>query len=264
MKFQHRNGLRYLTFDIFPKEVVHGIFTRQGGVSQKPWNSLNVGGTVGDEIECVRDNRYQTFAALGRSRSSIFDVWQVHSSDMVVANAPRADLNAHPEFKADGILTDHFDVSLFMRFADCTPILLYDPVQKVIGLVHAGWQGTVKRIAEKAVRAMEAAYGSRPSDILAAIGPAIGPDHYEVGQLVVERAKYAFETEALRSLFAERENRIYFDLWAANRLTLEDAGVTQIEISGICTACNQGDWYSHRAEKGKTGRFGAVIALDQT
>ncbi len=261
MKFQESNGLRYLTFDIFPKEVVHGIFTRQGGLSPEPWDSLNLGGTVGDDLDRVRENRYRTFAALGRSRQSIFDVWQVHSSDVVIATSSHAHSNTHPEFKADGIVTEKQDISLFMRFADCTPVLLYDPVKKAIGIVHAGWQGTVKKVSSQTVKVMQAAFGSKPDDILAAIGPAIGPDHYEVGRNVIEQVNYAFEDHAA-SLLIEHEDKVYFDLWAANKIVLEQDGVKNIEVAGICTACNLTDWYSHRAEKGKTGRFCALIALD--
>src|SRR5512137_2010213 len=121
MQFHTTDGVRYLTFDIFPKKVVHAIFTRQGGFSPAPWSSLNVGGTVGDERQRVRENRFRSFAVLGRGRESMFDVWQVHSADVVVANAPHPRLNEPPEFKADVIITDNPEVTLFMRFADCTP-----------------------------------------------------------------------------------------------------------------------------------------------
>ena len=260
MKFQNIDGLRYLSFDIFPKDVIHGVFTRQGGLSPEPWNSLNVGGTVGDEQERVRENRYRSFAALKRSRQSIFDVWQVHSADVVIANVAHPHLNSRPEFKADGIVTDNPDISLFMRFADCTPILLFDPEKRAVGIVHAGWQGTVKKVAGQVVSTMQSAYGSRPGDILAAIGPAIGPDHYAVGPVVIEQVNYAFGKDS-ESILLEQNNKTHFDLWSANKMILQQAGVTQIEVAGLCTACHPEDWYSHRAQKGKTGRFGALIAL---
>jgi polyphenol oxidase len=266
MQFHTTNGVRYLTFDIFPKKVVHAVFTRQGGLSPAPWDSLNVGGTVGDENQRVRENRYRSFAALGRGRESMFDVWQVHSADVVVANAPhppvpfRGRLNEPPEFKADVIITDNPEVTLFMRFADCTPIMLYDPVKKAVGIVHAGWLGTVRHAAWQGVRSMRAAFGSKPGDILAAIGPSIGPDHYEIGQDVIEYVRYSFGKDA-EALLHGQNGRVYFDLWKANQLSLEYAGVRQVEVAGLCTACNPADWYSHRAQKGKAGRFGALIAL---
>jgi YfiH family protein len=256
--FHTSDGVRYLTFDVFPKNIVHAVFTRQGGVSPDPWNSLNVGGTVGDEREHVVENRVRAFQALGRDPGSMFDVWQIHSADVVVAQIPH--LSSPCEFKADAIITDRPDLTLFMRFADCVPILLCDPRKGIIGVAHAGWQGTVKKIAQETVRAMQAAYGSYPADILAAIGPSIGPDHYEVGQDVIERVHAAFDGHAA-SLIQTHEGRIHLDLWAANRLTLEQAGVGRVETAGLCTACAPDDWYSHRAQKGKTGRFGVLMAL---
>ena len=260
MKFHNIDGVRFLIFDIFPKEVIQAVFTRQGGLSPEPWASLNVGGTVGDERERVRENRYRSFAVLGRNRSSMFDVWQIHSADIVIANSPHSTTTAPPEFKADGILTDNPDVSLFMRFADCTPILLYDPQKKCVGIVHAGWLGTVRRAAGQAVKLMKAAYGSNPADILAAIGPSIGPDHYEVGNNVIEHVRLTFGRDA-ESLLEVHADKAQFNLWQANKLVLQQAGVLQVEVAGLCTACHPEDWYSHRAQKGKTGRFGALIAL---
>lgn len=261
MKFQENDNIRFITFDIFKQGVVHAVFTRHGGTSPEPWNALNVGGTVGDINERVRENRYLSFSALGLDRNSMFDVWQVHSADVVIANAPHPPngLNRR-ELMADGIITDHPEISLFMRFADCTPILLYDPWKKAIGIVHAGWQGTVKHVAYQTVMAMKAAYGSRPGDILSAIGPSIGPDHYEVGPDVIERVLHSFGSDSA-TLLHQIGNKTHFDLWEANRISLQRAGVIQTEVAGLCTACHSEDWYSHRRENGKTGRFGALIAL---
>jgi YfiH family protein len=147
-----------------------------------------------------------------------------------------------------------------MRFADCVPIMLHDPKRKVIGIVHAGWKGTVQGTARFAVEAMQKHFGSNPGEILAAIGPSIGPDHFEVGPEVLSQVLQTFGNEA-SSLLSENMNRIKFDLWAANRLLLNKIGVHQVEVAGLCTACDTVNWYSHRAEKGYTGRFGAIIAL---
>lgn len=258
MPFHTTDGVRYLTFDQFPKNIVHAVFTRQGGLSPAPWHSLNFGGTVGDERERVVENRHRAFRALGRAPHSMFDVWQVHGAEVVVAVT--SGFSSPPEFKADAILTDQPDITLFMRFADCVPILLHDPRKGVVGIVHAGWQGTVKKILREAIRTMQAAYNSNPADILAAIGPSIGPDHYEIGENVIGRVHASFKGDA-PSLLLPHNERVHFNLWAANRLTLEQAGVGQIEVSELCTACHTHDWFSHRAEKGQTGRFGALIAL---
>jgi len=258
MPFTHNNGIRYYTFDLFPATVTQAVFTRQGGVSPEPWSSLNVGGTVGDEVARVRENRARSFAALNRTLDSLFDVWQVHSADAVFADAPRPQDVDH--YKADIIFTDKPDVTLYMRFADCVPILLHDPRKAVVGIAHAGWQGTVRGATTAAVRAIKDHYGSNPADVQAAIGPSIGVDHYEVGPDVVSQVESTFGPDA-EHLIQMRQGKTYFDLWAANRLQLEQSGVEQIEVAGLCTACHLDDWFSHRAEKGKTGRFGTLIAL---
>lgn len=258
MPFHHNNGVRYYSFDLFPRTLAQAVFTRQGGVSPAPWNSLNVGGTVGDDRERVQENRTRSFAALGRSIDTLFDVWQVHSADAVFAEAPRPPEVDH--YQADIIFTDRPAVTLYMRFADCVPVLLHDASKQVVGIAHAGWLGTVRAVSSAAVKAMMQRYGSRPDDIQAAIGPSIGADHYEVGPNVLAQVEQTFGAHA-EELIEVRGGKTYLDLWVANRLQLEQSGVTQIEVAGLCTACHLDDWYSHRAEKGKTGRFGALIAL---
>ena len=252
---QH-NGLCYYKFDSLP--VKHAIFTRQGGVSPSPWGSLNVGGTVGDDIERVRKNRILSFEAMGCAPESIFDVWQIHSADVVCARAPRPTDESYRQ--ADIILTDKPEVTLFMRFADCGPILVQDPRNAVIGIAPAGWMGTLRDVATITIEAMKKNYGSHPADIIACIGPSIGPDHYEIGADVILQVMQKFGDES-QSLLASHNGKIHFNLWETNRLLLERAGVEHVEISGICTACHTEDWFSHRAEKGRTGRFGALIAL---
>ena len=259
MPFHETGSLRYYTFQSFEDEgIKHGIFTRQGGVSPQPWDSLNLGGLVGDDLTNVTANRERIFDALGRPRESVYDVWQVHGNDVVCTDAPRPFTREH--LKADAILTDKPSVTLLMRFADCVPIALYDPHHKVVGLVHSGWPGTVKRAAAAAVEAMKSYYDSDPVELLAGVGPSIGVDHYPVGENVIEAVQTTFGDDA-SALLQVNGDAIHFDLWTANQLVLEQAGVRRIEIAAICTACHTQDWYSHRAENGKTGRFGMVINL---
>jgi hypothetical protein len=149
-----------------------------------------------------------------------------------------------------------------MRFADCVPILLYDPVQRVMGIAHAGWQGTAKQIARLTVERMAACYGSQPADILVGIGPSICQACYAVGPEVREAFNESFGKTQAEAFFARRAGALYLDLWAANQATLQDAGVSQIEIAGLCTAEHLEDWYSHRAEEGLTGRFAVLMAID--
>jgi polyphenol oxidase len=263
MPFYELDGLRYYAFDSLADcGVTQAIFTRQGGVSPEPWAALNLGGTVGDDPQRVAENRLRAFQAVGRSFASLYDVWQVHGDEVVIANAPRPPHTPH--LKADAMLTDRPEVTLFMRFADCVPVLLFDPRRRVVGLVHAGWKGTVQRVAAAAVEAMQAKYGSAPVDIRAAIGPSIAAHHYPVGSDVAAEVQSAFGSDAVSLLLSRNgvHSGVQFDLWAANRLVLEQAGVVHVEVSGLCTACQTQDWYSHRAEAGKTGRFGVLIALD--
>jgi YfiH family protein len=264
MPFHESEAIRYFAFDSFADAgVIHGVITRRGGKSPQPWASLNVGGTVGDDAERVRQNRGLSFRALGRPFESLYDVWQVHGTDVICTTSPRR--VDQPHLKADAILTDQPGVTLFMRFADCVPIFLYDPRRRVAGLVHAGWKGTVDGILRFTLEAMQGTYHSQISDILAGIGPSIGAHHYQVGMEVVEQVNTAFGSDAKTLLESPNGSSsasgVKFDLWGANRLILENAGVRKIEMSDICTACHLEDWYSHRGEHGRTGRFGALIGV---
>ncbi|MBT3391470.1 MAG: peptidoglycan editing factor PgeF [Chloroflexi bacterium] len=257
MPFHQTKSILYYTFDIFDAAITQAVFTRQGGISPMPFAALNMSISVDDTPENVDENRGLAFEALGREPASLYDVWQVHGTHVICADAPRRE----PPIKADAILTDNPAVTLFMRFADCVPILLHDPARGVVGLVHAGWQGTVSGAVRAAVEKMIERYGSAPADIRAGIGPSIGAHHYEVGSEVVARVEQAFGADA-ESLLPRDAGAVQFDQWQANRLLLEQSGVTQIQISGLCTACDTDNWYSHRAEKGITGRFGALIGLN--
>lgn len=253
-----RDGLVYYRFGGLGN-VTHGIFTRQGGESRAPFDSLNLGGNVGDDPKSVRRNHERMYAALGVEDARACTVWQVHSADVVIANAPVNGRRwlAH----ADGMMTDRVGTPLSMRFADCTPLLYHDPRKGVIALAHAGWRGTVQGMASAVVRAMVTAYGCNPADIRAGIGPSISVKRYQVGEEVVAAVQAYFGTTDGLIRRDPADGTAYFDLWAANRLDLERAGVEQIEVSGLCTAEHVDEFYSHRQEKGKTGRFGAVIAL---
>ncbi len=260
MGFIETNGLRYFQFDSFKDlDVFHAVLTRHGGASTGPYASLNTGGTVGDEPQAVVANHEKIYQTFGYDYYSRFDVWQVHGTDILCADGPRSPETPHS--KADGILTDREVVTLFMRFADCVPILLMDPVRRAIGIVHAGWQGTARQIARVAVEKMQVCYGSRPGDLLAGIGPSICQQCYEVGPEVVQAFQRSYGDRA-KAYFSHDDNgHTHLDLWTANHDTLRMAGVDRIEVSGLCTACHLDDWYSHRAEHGRTGRFGVLLTL---
>ncbi len=237
--------------------VEHGILTRHGGVSPAPWASLNLGAGVGDDPERVRVNRRLALEALGLRPDSVYDVWQVHSAKVVVADGPRAEA---PPIQADAILTDRPAVTLMMRFADCVPILLVDPKRHAIGLVHAGWLGTVRQVLRAAVHRMGESFGSRSEDLLAGLGPSIAGHHYPVGPEVAAAFRQAFG-EAAQTHLSNNGDRLHLDLWSANVQLLREEGVTKIEVCGLCSACLTADWFSHRGDHGTTGRFGAFLAL---
>jgi YfiH family protein len=261
MPFHDRNGLRFFTFEnLSAAGVTHAVFTRRGGSSRGPYAGLNTGATVGDERANVLENLQRIFAAAGRPRDSIFDSWLVHGSDVLVSHAPRPVEWARPP-KADIVITNKPEVTLFMRYADCVPILLYDPRLRAAALAHAGWRGTVAKVAARAVRALSEKYGSKPQDLLAAIGPAICAKHYEVGGEVVEQVRAVFGSDA-ESLLPQHENSTHLDLVEANQLTLQMSGVSQVELANLCTAEHTEDWFSHRASAGRTGRFGALICVN--
>lgn len=261
MILTQRDGLRYYSFKILDhSSLTQAIFTRLGGVSPIPWKSLNMGGMVGDDPKRVEENRKLAFQIVGRNPESMYDVWQVHSDKVVCADNPR--LVGVDYLRADAILTDNPGVTIFMRFADCVPVFLFDPNNRVVGLVHAGWRGTVKKIVKSAVQSMIQLYGCNTKDIRAGIGPSISAPRYLVGPEVEKSIREAFGVDSKRILnYGNRQVRL--DLWEANRILLEEEGLVEIEISGICTASNLDEWFSYRGESQRTGRFGALIGLNK-
>lgn len=258
MKRIEENGLQFYQSDLF-HNVRHGIFTRHGGVSATPWASLNLGGTVGDDVEAVRKNHDLIYEVLDVNADKACTTWQVHGADVIMAHGPVEGRKWLA--RADGVMTNQADVPLVMRYADCIPLLFHDAKKKVVGLAHAGWRGTVQGMGKNMIRAMQNAYGSNPADVQAIIGPGISIERFQVGAEVVAEVEDYFGTlEGLMRRDPD-DGTAYVDLWEANRRDLEDAGVENIEIMGICTYQNKVDFFSHRAENGKTGRFGVVIQL---
>jgi YfiH family protein len=255
------HGPVYYQFDSLARhaDLNHGIFTRRGGVSGAPFESLNVGSTVGDDQRSVRVNRERLAQAMGVRDEDVHTTWQVHGANVRVLREPG---RQWPPPKADAIITDRVGLPISMRFADCVPLLFYDPAKKVLGMAHAGWRGTAAGVGPAAVEMMESEFGCRPADILAGIGPSIGPARYEVGDEVAAAIQAAFgDVDGLLSHPNGNGARPHLDLWEANRRALQRAGVRQIEVAEMCTASNVEEFYSHRAEGGRTGRFGALAVL---
>lgn len=251
--------LAYYTFaslDAF-SEIVHGITTRHGGVSEGPWASLNLTKGTGDDPEAVEENLRRTGAAFGFRRADFVSPNQQHTTNTrQVGRRDRGQVFTC----TDTLFTAEPGVPLLLRYADCTPVLLYDPVRRALAVVHSGWRGTVQAAAVVAVGALVAQFDSRPADIVAAIGPSIGPCCYEVGDEVVAAVNDTF-TRPASLLPPGRNGRRHFDLWGANYQLLWDAGVRQIETAELCTSCHRAEFFSYRAQQGRTGHFGALMAL---
>ena len=259
MIIRNNAGLKYFQFEsLLNENIIQAVFSRRGGVSPPPWNSLNLGSTVGDDPENVEANKLRLLDSIGYSPKQIAQVHQVHSALVRKADKPQG--NATKPERGDAIITNKPGLLMVMRFADCVPIFIYDPVKHAAAIVHAGWKGTIKSVAFEAVRRMVKQYGSKPKELIAGIGPSIGPDHYQIGEGVISEVMRTFPDQSNQILIIDNDS-VKLDLWKANELTLSRAGVNNIEIAGICTACELEDWYSHRGEKGKTGRFGAVLGL---
>ena len=237
--------------------LVHAISTRRGGVSPAPWDSLNLSHTRGDDTDRVNENHRRLCMALHVPVGRLTNAYQVHGVQVGLIGPTQA---GQRQMNTDALITAAPDTPLLLRFADCTPIVLYDPAHHALGLAHAGWRGTVAGIAAVTVQAMQTAFGSRPADLLAGIGPAIGPCCYEVGDEVTAAVRQAFDRPGAL-LPAGRRDRRHFDLWAANARQLQEAGIRQIESAGLCTACHEDWFFSHRAAAGRCGHFGAVAIL---
>ncbi len=259
---RHENqGVIYYTFESLDAygEIAHGITARHGGVSSGPWASLNLTKGNGDEPGNVEENLRRVSAAFGIARGDLVSPNQRHTANAARVGAAE---RGHVLSNTDTLLTDEAGVPILLRYADCTPVLLYDPRHGAFAVVHSGWRGTVGGAIPAALGVMAEAFGSRPADIVAGIGPSIGPCCYEVGDDVVSAVRSAYaDPETL--LPRNGSSRRHFDLWSANRRWLRDAGVGQIEVAEICTACHMDEFFSYRGGKGQTGHFGALMMLRQ-
>jgi hypothetical protein len=256
----------------------HGFSTREGGVSTVyGGNSLNLGWTKDDDPNLVAENRRlfyrsaQQGPSIGRDFQTV-TLKQVHSAlvlpvrrkDGVFEGALQT-ADGKAVLEADGAVTDLPGVMLGVQTADCVPVLIADVNQRAVAAIHAGWRGTVARIVEKGCATMREEYGSRPEDLVAAVGPSIGACCYAVGEEV--RSEFGAQFGYADALFRPRGGHMHLDLWEANRRQLLDAGVPaeRITVIGECTACarfrGERKYFSHRDEHGFTGRMMSVIGV---
>jgi YfiH family protein len=258
MKRLCANGVVLYRFDGLAgaEGVRHAVLTRIGGVSQGPYATLNLGHTVGDDLAAVEENHRRALDALGLDPRQVVSPYQVHGARVgVVGWAHRGTVQP----ATDALVTAMPAVPLLMRFADCAPVLLFDPVQRVVGMAHAGWRSVVAGVVEATVRTMRERMTCDPGDLWAGIGPTIGPCCYAVGPEVAAAVEAVCPPGA--SVVHDADGQVFLDLPAAVQAQLRAAGVRQIERAALCTSCRVDEFFSHRAECGHTGRFGAVIEL---
>ena len=257
--FCQSGGVSYYEFETLRclPGLRHAVFTRIGGVSVGALASLNVGSSVGDDPAKVTENQRRALAVLGARTDQVVTCHQVHGANVHVAcRNDRGTVFS----SCDGMVTVELDLALMLRFADCVPVLLFDPVRRTLALLHAGWRGMIAGVVHAGLRRMSDEFASAPADIIAGVGPAIGPCCYQVGPEVVSAALDVLGS-AGHSLVAERSGATYLDLPGAVEMQLQQAGVKRIELSGMCTSCCRDKFFSHRGDGGRTGRFAVVASL---
>lgn len=242
----------------------HFVTSRNGGVSRPPYDSLNLGLHTADNPDHVLENRKVLAESTGISPDMFLYASQVHSGDVKIIDQQAIGsgvLKDNP--RTDATITDIPGICLMVMVADCVPVLLFDPVKRVSAVIHAGWRGTVQHITGNTIRKMVNYFGCNTADIIAGIGPSIGPCCYEVGEDVRQVVKQSFGTTEGFLVYHPHSIKPHFDLWFANHKQLTDYGVKpgNIETSELCTRCNPATFFSSRASAGITGRFAAGIYI---
>lgn len=264
-----KDGVLYLTFPGLDAcgKVIHGFSTRIGGVSENEFAQMNLSFSRGDEKERVMENYRRIAATIGFDAKDIVCSDQTHTANVRVVTAQdcgKGYTKPRDYTDVDGLVTNEPGVVLATFYADCVPLYFVDPVHGAVGLSHSGWRGTVGDIAGETVRTMNRQYGTVPADILAAIGPSICQDCYEVSEDVIVQFKEAYETDLWEKLFyAKGAGKYQLDLWEACRQNMLRAGILpeHILVTDICTCCNPDVLFSHRASHGKRGNLAAFLGL---
>ena len=272
-----KGGAEFLFFPEIEKTGVvrHLMSTRRGGVSEGDLWSMNVSYSRGDRKENVDENYRRIAEALGCGMEDFVFSDQTHTTNIRhVTGADRGKGILRPRDYADvdGMITDEPGIVLSTFYADCVPLLFVDPVKKAVGLSHSGWKGTAGCMGRKTVEAMQEAFGSRPEDILAGIGPSICRDCYEVSKDVAEVFQALFAEDimrktgvGIREILEEKGNKKYqLDLWKANEAICLSAGISpeHISVTDVCTCCNPTYLFSHRASNGRRGNLGMFVVLN--
>ncbi len=270
MKQNRKGEVEYLTFPILEETglVRHMFSTRLGGVSRGIYSSMNLSYQRGDEKAAVDENYRKIAEMLECAVSDIVCSDQTHTTNIrVVGDADRGKGILYPKdyTDIDGLITDVKGIVLATFYADCVPLFFVDAKNKVIGLSHSGWRGTVGRMGQRTIEAMCREYGTKAEDVTAAIGPSICKDCYEVSGDVAEAFAHEFHKsgQSDKILYAKGNGKYLLDLWKANEIVLTEAGILpeKIQVTDICTCCNSEYLFSHRASQGKRGNLGAFLGL---
>ena len=259
----------YLTYPLLENTgiVKHGFSTRVGGVSEGVCSTMNLSFSRGDDENAVRENFRRMANALDVKEDSFVFSHQTHTTNVrkVTSDDKGKGLTRPLDYQdVDGLIANVPGLCLSTFYADCVPLYFVDPVHKAIGLSHSGWRGTVGKIGAVTVQKMREEYGSKPEDIIAAIGPSICQDCYEVSEDVIVEFQNNFDEKYWKDLFYKKENGKYqLNLWKANEIVLAEAGILRehMAVTNLCTCCNHEMLFSHRASKGKRGNLAAFLAL---
>lgn len=244
----------------------HFVSLRGGGMSTGRHRELNLSLGVEDQAETVLKNRLLLFGSLEVLLSQAIFCKQTHEAKVVTVDSRDRGKGAWRHDTAlprcDALITNSVGVCITVLLADCVPVLAIDPNVKAVGVAHAGWRGTVSGVTSAMISEMVTQFGTSPRDVRVAIGPSISPTAYEVGPEVVERASLRF-ADRIKDVVADRDGRLFFDLWRANQIELEAAGVVEenISIMGIGTEDRSNGLYSERAEGRPCGRFAAGLLI---
>lgn len=268
---KENRGVTYLSFPILEDTglVSHAFSTRLGGVSKGDFATMNFSFTRGDDRDDVLENYIRMAAALGVDRERMVLTWQTHTTNVrrVTEEDEGKGIVRDRDYRdVDGLITDIPGITLVTFFADCVPLYFLDPVHKAIGLSHSGWRGTVKRMGQGTVDAMKEAFGTRPEDIIACIGPSICGDCYEVGEEVADEFADAFHEKYHDVILLKKQNGKYqLDLWKANEIVLKEAGIKgdYLAVTNICTYCNPQLLFSHRRTAERRGNLCAFLSLKE-
>lgn len=257
---EERGGLKLIFSPLLKTmpELTHAFTTRLGGSSPEPLDSFNLGRHFPspESKEDALNNRARLCQVLSVDASGLSVPAQIHSASISWINKPDNRL------EKDGVATSTFEIPILLHYADCVPIIVADPKLKVICVIHAGWRGTAGGIATAAVKLLTQVANSKPSDLIAAIGPAIGSCCYPTGDDVV--AKLCQTVSDGQELIVHKDGKPHPDLQAFNALQLLEAGVAKIDVCSFCTCCRKDLFYSHRRDNGQTGRQGALACLKPT